>query len=182
MDIELDAYTERTVILPAPPELVGRYFAQNEDLLSDLVGKEHVTALGAGRYRVATRGFSALGLTVTPAFEVEFVDHPGVTHMASQECRLLESNAMDVDLEASFEGEAQFHPAPEGTSLFCWTQAHARIKLPAFLRWMPRPVVQGALQALMKGAMEATSSRFVPLIQKDFERWRTHVPQSGLAL
>jgi len=182
MDLELDAYTERTVSLPAPPEVVARYFAQNEDLLSDLVGKEHVTNLGGGRFRVATRSFSALGLTVTPAFEVEFVDHPGVTHMASQECQLIGSNAMDLDLEARFEGEAQFHPAPDGTSLFCWTQAHARIKLPGFLAWMPRPVVHAALQSLMKGAMEATSSRFVPLIQKDFERWRSRTPESGVAL
>lgn len=181
MDVELEAYTERTVSLPAPPELVARYFAQNEALLSDLVGKEHVTALGDGRYRVATRAFSALGLAVTPSFEVAFVDHPGVTHMASQECRLVSSSAMDLDLEARFEGEAQFHPAPEGTRLFCWTQAHARLKLPGLVAWMPRPVVQAALQSLMRGAMEATSSRFVPLIQKDFERWRTQA-QSGLAL
>lgn len=182
MDLELEAYTERTVSLPAPPTDVARYFAQNESLLSELVGQEHVTSLGGGRYRVATRGFSALGLTVTPAFEVEFVDHPGVTHMASKECHLLESSALDLDLEARFEGEAQFHPAPDGTSLFCWTHAHARITVPGFLRWMPKAAVQGALQTLMKGAMEATSSRFVPLIQKDFERWRALQPQSGLAL
>lgn len=182
MHIELEAYTERTVPLPAPPEVVARYFAQNEELLGELIGKEHVTALGAGRYRVATRGFSALGLAVTPAFEVEFVDHPGVTHMASKECHLLSSSAMDLDLEARFEGEAQFHPAPGGTALFCWTHAHARVTVPGLVAWMPRAAVHGALQALMKGALEATSSRFVPVIQKDFERWRAATSESGLAL
>lgn len=180
MPIELEAYTERTVGLSAPPDAVARYFAQNEDLLGELVGKEHVTPLGNGRYRVATRGFSALGLTVTPAFEVAFVDHPGVTHMASQACHLVSSNALDLDLEARFEGEAQFHPAPEGTALFCWTHAHARVRLPGFLAWMPRSVVQAALQGLMKSALDATSARFVPLIQKDFERWRSETPESGL--
>lgn len=181
MQLELEAYTERTVHLPAPPDTVARYFAQNEDLLAELVGPEHVTPLGAGRYRVATRGFSALGLTVTPAFEVEFVDHPGVTHMASKACHLLESGALD--LEARFEGEAQFHPAPDaGTALFCWTHAHARVTVPGLVAWMPRAAVHGALQAIMKGALEATSSRFVPVIQKDFERWRAASSESGLAL
>lgn len=182
MEIELEAYTERTVPLPAPPEQVARYFTQNENLLGELVGHEHVEPLGAGRYRVATRGFSALGLAVTPAFEVKFVDHPGVTHMASQACHLIESSALDLGLEARFEGEAQFHPAPDGTALFCWTHAHARVRVPAFIAWMPRAMVQGALQSLMKSALEATSARFVPLIQKDFERWRLEVPEGGLAL
>lgn len=179
MPLELEAYTERTVTLAAEPETVARYFAQNEDLLGELVGQEHVVRLGPGRYRVATRGFSALGLTVTPAFEVEFVDLPGVTHMASQACHLLSSNALDLDLEARFEGEAQFHPCPEGTSLFCWTHAHARVRLPGLLAWMPRSVVQGALQGLMRSALDATSARFVPLIQRDFERWRRQAPESG---
>lgn len=177
MDVELEAYTERSVRLLAAPEVVARYFAQNEQLLAKLVGPERVERLGPGLYRVATRGFRALGLSVTPAFEVAFVDYPEVTHMASKACHLLSSSSYDLDLEARFEGEAQFHHDPDGTALFCWTETHARIRLPQILRLSPVGVVKGVLESLMKGALEALSSRFVPVIQEDFAAWQR---QQGL--
>lgn len=171
MLVELTAYTERTVGLNAPPDVVARYFSQNEELLAQLVGPERVQRLEPGLYHVETRGFSALGIDVTPSFEVAFADRPGVTHMASRQCHLLHANAFEFDLSASFEGEAQFHPAPDGTELFCWTHAVARLHLPPWLSLAPRTLVKSTLEALMHGALETMSGRFVPLILEDFERW-----------
>ncbi|HEY9900214.1 MAG TPA: DUF1997 domain-containing protein [Pantanalinema sp.] len=170
MDVELDAYTERTVTLSAAPCEVARYFSANEALLGKLIGPERVTCQGPGLYRVATRGFSALGLSVTPCFDVAFTDRPGVTHMQSKGCHLVSSS--DLDLTAGFEGEAQFLGLGDETTLFCWTQAEARLRLPRALGLLPHGVVHGALQALMQHTLDALSARFVPLIREDFAAWQ----------
>lgn len=169
MHVVLDAYTERTVTLEAPPEDVARYFSANEELLGKLLGPERVTRLAPDLYRVATRGFSALGLSVTPCFDVAFTDSSGVTHMQSQGCHLVCGS--DLDLSAGFEGEAQFLRQGEGTTLFCWTQAQAQIRLPRALKLLPEAMVKGALQALMQHALDAVSARFAPLIREDFVAW-----------
>lgn len=170
MHVELDAYTERSVTLEGTPEEVSRYFSANEELLGKLLGPERVTRLAPDLYRVATRGFSALGLCVTPSFDVAFTDSPGVTHMQSQGCHLVSGS--DLDLSAGFEGEAQFLAADAGTTLFCWTQAQARLHLPRALGLLPEGMVKGALQALMQHTLDALSARFVPLIREDFAAWQ----------
>jgi hypothetical protein len=172
MQLSLSAYTERTVPMNGDPETVARYFSQNESLLAQLVGPDRVDRLGEGLFRVHTRGFAALGLEVTPSFDVAFTDLPGVIRMASQRCHLLHGE--QFDLEASFEGEAQFHPAAHGTALFCWTEARAELDLPPWLSFAPRSLVTSTLEAIMHGALEAMSGRFVPLIQRDFAAWAEH--------
>lgn len=171
MEISLEVYTERSVPLPAPSEVVAHYFSENETLLSLLVGPERVTKLASGQYRVATRGFHALGFSLTPSFEVHFIDSPARTEMMSQDCQLLHSNALDLDLSATFRGEAQFQAAESGTVLFCWTRAWAQVRLP-IPPLVPHSLVKGTLQALMQGTLDSLSARFVPLIQSDFERWQ----------
>ncbi|MNY19044.1 hypothetical protein D3C86_1524590 [compost metagenome] len=170
MEVTLDAYTERTVTLAGTPEEVARYFSANEALLGKLIGHERVSCQGPGLYRIATRGFSALGLSVTPCFDVAFTDRPGVTHMQSQGCHLLSGS--ELDLSASFEGEAQFLAEGGGTNLFCWTQAEAALRLPRAMGLLPHGVVKGALQSLMQHTLDALSARFVPLIREDFAAWQ----------
>lgn len=169
MRVELEAYTERTVPLPAPPETVASYFSENELLLSLLVGHERVKKLAKGHYRVETRGFHAMGFSLTPSFDVTFEDFLDRTEMSSRDCQLMHASAFDLDLSAHFKGEAQFHPSEAGTELFCWTQAWATVHLP-LPRIFPQGPIKSVLEAIMQGTLDTLSARFVPLIQSDFER------------
>lgn len=170
MPLELAASTHRHLALDAPPAEVARYFQGNEELLAQLVGAEFVERLGDRHYRVSTRGFSAFGLTVTPAFEVRFYDFSDHTRMVSQQCQLVGGSG-ELELSASFVGEARFRGAESGCELECWVDAEATVGLPALARLAPEGVVRSVLQGLMQATLDAVSARFVPLIRQDFERW-----------
>lgn len=169
--LSLEGSTERHLIVPAAPQEVAAFFSQNEALLRQLVGTERVIALGGNRYRIETRRFEALGLAVTPCFDVRFEDLPDRTLMRSEACRPLSSSHLDLAMEAEFQGEARFTPHDEGTLLECRTEAQVRLQPPRALRLTPTFVLRGLGNALLNTAMEALSSRFVPLFAEEFGRW-----------
>lgn len=172
--IDLEGYTQRSILLDASPEEVARYFSANEDLLKQLVGADRVTRLAHQRYHVAVGRFEALGLVVDPHFEVVFTDLPGLTRMESTSCRIVTSEQLDLDLAAGFSGEASFAPHPEGCMLTSWSAAKVEIiRLPALLRGLPPTLIRRVGSAVIEKALDAMSARFVPLIRDDFERWRS---------
>lgn len=171
--IELEGFTQRSTVLAASPEEVARYFSGNELLLKQLVGADRVDRLAHQRYLVSVGRFEALGLVIDPHFEVIFEDLPGVTRMDSTSCRVVTSEHLDLELAAGFSGEARFDPHPDGCLLTSWSAARVQlIRLPGLLRGLPAGMIQKVGNAVILKALEATSSRFVPLIRDDFERWR----------
>ena len=172
--IELEGYTQRSTVLAATPDEVARYFSGNETLLKQLVGAERVERLAHQRYRVSVGRFEALGLIVDPHFEVDFTDLPGVTRMESTSCRVVTSQALDLDLSAGFSGEARFEAHADGCLLTSWSAARVQLlRLPGILRSIPPGMIQSVGNAVIHKALDATSARFVPLIRQDFERWRS---------
>lgn len=172
--IQLEGFTERSTILAADPDDVARYFSGNELLLKQLVGAERVERLAHQRYLVSVGRFEALGLVIDPHFEVVFTDLPGVTRMDSTSCRVVTSETIDLELAAGFSGEARFDPHEDGCLLTSWSAVRVDLlRLPGLLRSVPAGMVQSIGNAVIHKALEATSSRFVPLIREDFERWRS---------
>lgn len=172
--IELEGYTQRSIVLNAAPEEVARYFSGNEGLLRQLVGPERVERLAHQRYRVSVGRFEVLGLVIDPHFDVAFEDLPGLTRMTSTSCRVITSEHLDLELAAGFSGEARFDPHPEGCLLTSWSAARVDVlRLPGILSHLPPGLVQRIGNAVIHKALDATSARFVPLIREDFERWRS---------
>ena len=172
--IELEGYTQRSILLAASPEEVARYFSGNELLLKQLVGAEHVERLAPQRYLVSVGRIEVLGLVIDPHFEVAFEDLPGLTRMESTSCRVVTSEHLDLELAAGFSGEARFDAHSEGCLLTSWSAARVDLlRLPGILRGLPAGMIQRVGNAVIHKALDATSARFVPLIREDFERWRS---------
>lgn len=172
--IDLEGFTQRSIVLAASPEEVARYFSGNELLLKQLVGAERVERLSTQHYLVSVGRFEALGLVIDPHFEVVFDDLPGLTRMDSTSCRVVTSEHLDLELAAGFSGEARFDPHPDGCLLTSWSAVRVDlIRLPGILRGFPPGMIQKVGNAVIHKALDATSARFVPLIREDFERWRS---------
>jgi hypothetical protein len=158
--------------LAHPPEVAFRYFAQNEDLLKQFLGRDRVEALGDGVYRVRLNRHGALGLTLQPSFDVAFIEHPpDRVEMRSLRASLVESSHGDAGFDATFEGEARFTPCPAGTAMACTAGMQVTLTLPAVLAWMPAGPLEAMGNGLINTAMSALAHRLVPLMQKDIQRW-----------
>lgn len=165
--MEVRGETSREVLLDAPKAEVAHYFAGNEALLRRLVRGE-VHALEAGVYRVALRRYQVGDMAIAPAFDVRFVDRPDGMTMTSLDCRVLDATHADLDLSARFEGEAQYEDHPAGTLVRCRARAHARVRLPFFVEWLPASWLERAADALVAIAMEEFGDRFLSLLREDF--------------
>lgn len=158
--------------LPYPPDLAFRYFAHNEDLLKQFLGRDRVEALGDGVYRVRLNRHGALGLTLQPSFDVAFIEHPpDRVEMKSLRASLVESSHGDAGFEATFEGEAHFAPCPAGTAMACTAAMQVALTLPAVLAWMPAAPLEAMGNGLIQSAMGALACRLVPIMERDIARW-----------
>lgn len=170
--LNLKGYVEQPFTVDHPPEIAFAYFAKNEDLLRKFLGEDRVKMIEDGVYRVKLNPHGAMGLTLQPSFDVQFLERPpDRVEMQSLRASLVESSHDDANFEAKFTGEAHFAPAGPGTLITCWSQMEVKLVLPGFLSWAPVELLQTVGNGIIQPAMQALAWRLVPLMQKDIHRW-----------
>lgn len=175
--LRLGGRTEQQILVDHPPELAFRYFAQNEELLRQFLGHDRVEGLGDGVYRVRLNPHGALGLTLRPTFDVQFVEHPpDRVEMRSLRASLAETTHDDAGFDARFTGEARFGPHPRGCRIDCWSEMAVDLTLPAMLAWMPAPPLEAIGNGIIQTAMHTLAGRLAPVLQQDIRRWVARHP------
>ena len=170
--LRLGGRTEQRIALPYPPEVAFRYFAQNEELLRQFLGEDRVEGLGGGVYRVRLNPHGALGLTLRPTFDVQFIEHePDRVEMTSLRASLAETTHLDAGFDARFTGEARFQPAPGGCRMDCWAEMAVELALPGALAWMPAAPLEAVGNGIIHTAMSTLASRLAPVLQHGIRRW-----------
>lgn len=170
--LRLGGRTEQRIVVDFPPDVAFRYFAQNEELLRQFLGEDRVEALGDGVYRVRLNPHGALGLTLRPTFDVQFVEHPpDRVEMKSLRASLAESTHHDAGFDARFTGEALFHPHPAGCRMDCWAEMAVELALPGALAWMPAAPLEAVGNGIVHTAMNTLAGRLAPVLQHGLRRW-----------
>ena len=170
--LNLHGRVEQRFAVEYAPAIAFRYFAGNEDLLKQFLGEDRVEYLGDGTYRVKLNPQGALGLTIQPSFDVQFVEHPyNRVEMRSLGARLVEASHQDAGFQAGFNGEALFYEHPVGCEVHCWARMHVELALPAVLAWMPPAPLEAIGNGIIGPAMQALAQRLVPIMQRDIHRW-----------
>jgi Protein of unknown function (DUF1997) len=176
--VNLHGRVEQRFQLEHPPGIAFRYFARNEDLLKQFLGADRVENLENGVYRVKLNPHGAMGLTIQPSFDVQFIEHaPNRVEMKSLGARLVQSSHDDAGFKAHFEGEALFLPDPVGCRVNCWARMRVELALPGFLAWMPPAPLEAIGNGIIAPAMQALAMRLVPLMQRDIARWVAAHPE-----
>lgn len=170
--LRLGGRTDQRIVVEYPPETAFSFFAQNEELLRQFLGEDRVELLGDGVYRVRLNPHGALGLTLRPTFDVQFIEHPpGRVEMKSLRASLAESTHLDAGFDARFTGEATFHPHPAGSRMDCWAEMAVDLTLPAALAWMPAPPLEAVGNGIIHTAMHTLAGRLAPVLQHGIRRW-----------
>jgi hypothetical protein len=170
--LHLKGYVEQPFTVDYPPHLAFAYFAKNEDLLRKFLGEDRVEVIDDGVYRVKLNPHGAMGLTLQPTFDVQFIEHPPHrVEMKSLRASLLEVSHGDAGFDAKFTGEAHFAEAGPGTFITCWSQMEVKLGLPGFLSWAPVELLATVGNGIIQPAMAALAWRLVPIMQKDIHRW-----------
>lgn len=176
--LNLHGRVEQRFAVAYAPAIAFRYFAGNEELLKKFLGDDRVSYLGDGTYRVKLNPQGALGLTIQPSFDVQFVEHPhSRVEMKSLGARLVEASHDDAGFQAGFSGEALFCEHPQGCEVTCWAHMQVELALPAVLAWMPLQPLEAIGNGLIGPAMHALAERLVPLMQRDIHRWVAAHPE-----
>lgn len=177
-ELHLHGRVEQRFQLDYPPAIAFRYFARNEELLKQFLGADRVEILGAGIYRVKLNPQGAMGLTLQPSFDVQFIEHaPNRVEMKSLGARLVQSSHDDAGFKATFEGEALFLDDPAGCKVLCWARMRVDLALPSMLAWMPPAPLEVVGNGIIGPAMQALAMRLVPLMQRDIHRWVAAHPE-----
>ncbi|MEB3197100.1 MAG: DUF1997 domain-containing protein [Candidatus Sericytochromatia bacterium] len=166
--IEMEAHVQHEIALPCSPEVAFRYFADNDDLLRDFLGRDRVERLTCGAYRVSLAPHGALGFSLSPRFDVAFQNHPpDRIAMHSQEAVLLDASHHGSQFDAGFTGEAQFLPASQGCVVACQASMRVSLGIPAWAALLiPPQALQRAGSGIMKTAMHALAGRLGPLLRR----------------
>jgi hypothetical protein len=176
--LNLHGRVEQRFAVDYEPAIAFRYFAGNEDLLKKFLGDDRVTYLGEGTYRVKLNAMGAMGLTLQPSFDVQFIEFPHTrVEMKSLGARLVEASHDDAGFQAGFEGEALFAEHPQGCEVTCWARMHVELALPAVLAWMPLQPLEAIGNGIIGPAMHALAQRLVPIMQRDIHRWVAEHPE-----
>ena len=176
--LHLHGRVEQRFQLEQPPVAAFRYFARNENLLKQFLGGDRVENLGGGIYRVQLNPHGALGLTLQPSFDVQFIEHaPNRVEMKSLGARLVNSSHGDAGFKAQFNGEALFVHDPAGCRVNCWARMRVELALPSFFAWMPPGPLEAIGNGIITPAMQALAMRLVPIMQKDIQRWVAANPE-----
>lgn len=170
--LRLGSRTAQRFAVAQPTETAYRYFAGNEELLRSFLGQDRVEFLGDGVYRVRLNPHGALGLTLRPTFDVQFIEHPpDRVEMRSLRASLAESTHADAGFDATFTGEARFEPAAEGCTLVCWAEMQVDLALPFMLAWMPAPPLEALGNGIIHAAMSGLASQLGPVLNRGIARW-----------
>jgi hypothetical protein len=170
--LRLGGRTAQRLAVGQPPEVAFRYFAGNEELLRSFLGEDRVAYQGDGVYHVRLNPHGALGLTLQPTFDVQFVEFPpDRVEMRSLRAALAETTHVDAGFDARFTGEARFEPAPAGCTLVCWAEMQVELVLPAVLAWMPTAPLEVLGNGIIHAAMNGLAGTLGPVLNRGLSRW-----------
>lgn len=176
--VALEARIEHEIRLACGADEAFAYFARNDELLREFLGRDHVERLADGTYRVAVHPPGALGVSLRPCFDVAFLDHPpDRIEMRSLRATLHEGSPhRPDDFDAAFDGEALFRPTAQGCAVACTAHVRVTFGLPGWIApLVPVPVFESVANGLVRTGMLALATRLGPLLERGIARAR-HAP------
>jgi hypothetical protein len=169
--LELAANVVREVCLPEPPDRVAGFLRHNEALLRRILGENRVLQLSPAAYRLVLGRYGALGFSLKPALDMLFERVDTMLRMTSVGCHFLDASHRDFAMDAAVRARAVLQTIPEGTRALIEASARVTLEVPGFLALVPGPILEGAGNAVIGGAMRGFADRIIPIVRSELAAW-----------
>ena len=164
------------IAVPEQPVPIQHYLRQPKRLVNALVDPTRLERLGGDCFRIHVRPLSFMMLNIQPTVDLKiWTEANGTVHLQSSECELRGIEYLKKRFRFNLVGKLVPCQGRDMTYLKGRANLEVRVELPPALWLTPKPILEGAGNALLMSVLRTIEQRLMRQLLVDYEAWANDV-------
>ena len=166
--------TSQTVEIQVPraAHSIESYLSQPDRLLRTLAPGDRMDLLENGHYRLEILPMTVLGFNISPVVDLAvWVDDDRKVQVESVGCEIRGVESLRDRFDFKLIGELYPIHTPDQILLRGSALLKIEIELPMPFKIMPRPIVEGAGNAVLEATLNSVKGRMIKYVVNDYQAW-----------